>query len=110
MRSEIRQLFAVGRRRSPVVRVAIEDEALPRRVFRSTKAHADEFRGGVAGPQAWASVPGASAAPSLCFGRIGRLSKIRTPGPNGLANVKTTVFASGAEALIGCPPTIMLPP
>ena len=65
--------------------------------------------GGVAGPQACRSVPAARAAPSLCFGRIDRLSRIRTPGPAGPAKVKTTVLASGAVARIGCPPATMVP-
>ena len=46
--------------------------------------------GGVARPQALANVPAASAASSLCRGRIGRLSRIRSPGANGAGKATMT--------------------
>ena len=42
-----------------------------------------------------ANVPLFSAAPSLCLGRIGRLSRMRRPGANGSGNVTTTVERIG---------------
>jgi hypothetical protein len=58
--------------------------------------------------QAVAIVPPVSAASSLCFGRMVRLSSRRMPGPNGCGNVTTTVRASGVATVSGSPSTSRL--
>src|SRR6266545_7686493 len=62
--------------------------------------------GGVVMPQALANVFASSAACSWCFGRIGTLSSIATPGANGAGIVITTVRGSGVETCSGLPCTI----
>ena len=62
------------------------------------------------GPRAVWNCLASSAAPSVCFGRIGRLSRRRRPGANGSGNLTTTVRASGAVTSSGLPWTLSADP
>ena len=78
---QIRQRAAV-RRLAEVARVAREDEALPGHVLATARTGRARRSPTAAcrAPTPSRSVPALSAPPSLCRGRIGRLSRIRTPG------------------------------
>src|SRR4029077_3428793 len=65
--------------------------------------------GGVATPIDCAKVPALRADSNLCFGTSGTPSNNITPGPYVLGNVTTTVFASGAVTLRGCPLIFTVP-
>ena len=90
------------------MRVAREDEPLPGDVLGELKrAEADDVGDRAStGTQTFWNCPASSAASSLCFGRIGRLSSSRSPGANGSGKRTTTVRASGAVTSSGLPWTV----
>ena len=90
----------------PVVRVAREDEPLPRHVLgEHERAQAGDLgERGLGRPRVLKRVRRRAPVSSLWRGRIGMPSISRRPGANGAGRRRTTVAGSGASTCKGFPP------